>query len=260
MQRFRNNTVTAIPILIPCSRDEQQGEATFDQFTGAVREVTGEDFSTKTGRHRKFLDSMREDERQHFAAVVRLLKAIERHDRTAADKARNKLSELREATAPHEQGESKEVGEELGRLLAPYWRMRPDQGKEALEIFEGRRWPPHIAKDEARVLSFEISRTLASGVDLVFWWTGERFTPALFCHNPKVAPYVYILTRKGWNVCPHCGTFFEQQRRDQDYCCIAHREAHRVARWRAAQRAKKPNPNRSKSKRKAGKHGTQKTR
>jgi hypothetical protein len=257
MQRYRNNAVTAIPILIPCSRDEQQGEATFDQFTGPVREVTGEDFSTKTGRHRKFLDSMREDERQHFAAVVSLLNAIEKRDRTAADKARKQLSELRAARPSEVDGE---FDRQFGGLIAPYYGLPPEQAEKAWEIWHGRRLPPRIAGDEAKILSYEISEKLALGVSPVFWWTGRKFTPALFCSDPRLALYVYILTRKRWGVCPHCGTFFEQQRRDQSYCCIAHREAHRVARWRADQKAKRSKLNSGKSKRKAGKHGSQKTR
>jgi hypothetical protein len=233
MQRDHINTVTTIPVLISCSRDEQQGEATFEAHGGPVREVTAKDFDKKTGKHRKFLDAMQDHERQHFAGVVGLLRAIEERDSVAVAKARQQLLEAQAKEAQRGEALGWKDNERLGQLLASGFGLKADQGKEALEILGGYRWPSGTAKDAAKILSLEISRTLALWVELVFWWTGERFTPALYCIDPKVAPYVYILTHKGWGVCPHCGEWFQKDRSDQNYCRIAHREAHRVARWRA---------------------------
>ena len=143
--------------------------------------------------------------------------------------------------------------EQFGRLLAPSFEVKTEQWKEALEILSGYRWPPRIAKDAAKVLSLEISRTLALRVDVVLWWTGERFAPAFFCKDATVAPYLYILTHKGIGVCPHCGEWFQRERRDQVYCSIAHREAHRVARWRARKSSLK-------TRKKGDEHVTRKTR
>ena len=36
----------------------------------------------------------------------------------------------------------------------------------------------------------------------------------------------------------YCDKPFFQDRSNQNYCCVAHREAHRVARWRASQKLK----------------------
>jgi hypothetical protein len=251
MQRDHNNCVTHFPILIPCSVEKQQGEATFDVFQGPVREVTDKDFD------RKFLSRMQVDECLHFAGIVGLMQGIQNRDRVAIAKFREKLSAARAMSAARakEARRAAQLGEEsteMGRLMAPYLGLEPGQGpKEAEEILSGHRLPPRIAKDDAKVLSWELSRNLCFFVRLVLWWTGTRFTPALFCNDPKFAPYVYVLTRN-WSVCPHCGHFFEQRRADQNYCKVAHREAHRMARWRALKAAK--------LKEKGDRHVTRKTR
>ena len=73
---------------------------------------------------------------------------------------------------------------------------------------------------------------------LVLWWTGVRFTPAIWCYDMKTAFYVRALLGKGLRICPHCSEPFPQKRPDQNYCSVAHREAHRVARWRLQQKQK----------------------
>jgi len=243
MQRYRNNTVTTIPVLIPCAPAEKDGVATFDEHAGPVRELTNEDFDVRKGKHRKFLDAMSDDERQHFAGVVRFLDAIQERDPVALDKARKQLAELRQRQTTV----AGEYPQQFGQLLAPYFGLAPDKGEEAIAIHEGRRQPESFAEDPAKELSLEISKKLTFWVRVVLWWTGKRFTPALYCMDPKVAPYVFVLTRKTWGVCPHCGFWFTKERSDQSYCSIAHREAHRVARWREG-------------KKKGGKRGTRKAR
>jgi hypothetical protein len=252
MKRDRNNTVTAIPVLIQCSPDEQEGEATFSEFAVPVRAVTEKDFDTKTGRHKKFLNAMQDHERQHFAGVVGLLKGIQERDPIRITKARRQLSEAHATEARRAQTLRWKGDAQFGHILAPFLGLEVGQGKEASEILSGQRLPPRIAKDDAKVLSLEISRTIALQVNLVLWWTGTQFTPALFCSDPKLALYVYILTHKGLGVCPHCGDFFPQQRPDQNYCSIPHREAHRVARWRAKKL--------SESTKKGGQRGPRKAR
>ena len=90
----------------------------------------------------------------------------------------------------------------------------------------------------------------------VLWWSGKQFRPALYCPELKAAVYTFLLMSivagRGWGVCPHCGEFFVQKRPDQNYCTIAHREAHRVARWRAAKV--------SQLNKKGGKNGPRKAR
>ena len=122
----------------------------------------------------------------------------------------------------------------------------------AMELFA---LGPGQAADIGWLFSSVLSGELDS-VRLVLWWSGKQFRPALYCSDLKSALYTLILLRlvagRGWGVCPQCGDFFVQKRRDQTYCTVAHREAHRVARWRATQMAS--------LKRKGGKNGTRKTR
>jgi len=43
---------------------------------------------------------------------------------------------------------------------------------------------------------------------LVLWWTGVRFTPAIWCYDMKTAFYVRALLGKGLRICPHCSESF----------------------------------------------------
>jgi len=127
--------------------------------------------------------------------------------------------------------------------------------KEAMEVYEGLRPGPRANADPRWLLSHEVSQALQEA-RLVLWWNKERFLPAVWCPNLKTAFYARalldIVGTKSFRVCAYCGDLFRQKRTDQDYCSIAHREAHRVARWRANQKLK--------TKSKGGKHGTRKTR
>jgi len=71
----------------------------------------------------------------------------------------------------------------------------------------------------------------------VLWWTNKTFRPALWCPTMKIAFYARALLG-GIRICPHCDGLFFQDRPDQNYCSVAHREAHRVARWRLQQKKK----------------------
>ncbi len=94
------------------------------------------------------------------------------------------------------------------------------------------------------------------GARLVLWWNKERFLPAIWCPNLKTAFYARalldIVGTKSFRLCAFCADWFRQKRTDQDYCSVAHREAHRVARWRANQKLK--------IQKKGRKRGTRKTR
>src|SRR5258706_2267133 len=72
---------------------------------------------------------------------------------------------------------------------------------------------------------------------IVLWWAEERFIPAIFCLDMKTALYLHTffiapVGEIGFRICPHCHNQFFQDRPNKDYCCPAHREAHRVARFR----------------------------
>ena len=70
--------------------------------------------------------------------------------------------------------------------------------------------------------------------------------PAIYCTDLDSAFYVHTFLIAptgsiGYRMCPHCGEQFLQERSNQDYCIPAHREAHRVARWRDKQKGKSSN-------------------
>jgi hypothetical protein len=88
--------------------------------------------------------------------------------------------------------------------------------------------------DAVRLFAAEMSGVLKDNVHLVLWLSGTRSMPALFCDDPVPAAYAYALFGSRWKVCPYsaCGKWFIPTQTQQDYCCPAHRDAHRVARWR----------------------------
>jgi hypothetical protein len=136
-----------------------------------------------------------------------------------------------------------EKSQSLYHSLSVVFGLGPGHEEEAKEIWDGVKLSPREEKDARWLLSRQISRELPS-VQLVLWWAGGYFTPALYCPYRPSALYVRALLRLGGNtkalaVCPHCGNVFIQARRDQQYCSVAHREVHRVARWRAQKKIRK---------------------
>ena len=111
--------------------------------------------------------------------------------------------------------------------------------QEALKHLQFLRPGPRASEDPGWLLSYEVSTVLSGlqGAQFVLWWTNQTFTPALWCPTMKVAFYARALLG-GIRICPHCGELFFQDRPDQNYCSVAHREAHRVARWRLQQKQK----------------------
>jgi hypothetical protein len=107
---------------------------------------------------------------------------------------------------------------------------------ELMEHHLGLRPGPRAKKDPGWLLSYVLSMELREA-RLVLWWRDQSFRPALWCPDMKTAWYARALLKvvggKGFGVCPHCGAWFVQERPDQIYCKVSHREAHRVARWRA---------------------------
>jgi hypothetical protein len=73
----------------------------------------------------------------------------------------------------------------------------------------------------------------------VIWYSekDERLLPALYCPDKKTAVFAMRFTGRIL-VCPKCDTPFIPIAGNIDYCCIKHRESHRVERfrWRKKQR------------------------
>lgn len=250
MQRRNNDTVTEIPVLIPCPRNEQQGLATFLGELGyenqPVRPLTDADLDKKSKNHP--LRTMWDTERKFFAGLVNLLDGLQDKDQLTITRARERLIEaiaLRDGVV---------VPPDVLHATSAMRGIKPGDAKKiALDLCTlGSR----SSADEKWLLSTYFSQALDS-VRLVLWWSGTQFRPALYCPDLKSALYTFVLMRvvagRGWGVCPFCGLFFVQTRSDQNYCSVAHREAHRVARWRAAKVIK---PKKTKRR----KNGTHKTR
>ncbi len=253
MQRDRNNSVTpkkkTLPVLIASSPEAQEGVATFQQELGVqpVRTFRDKDLS-----YANLKEHLSESETQHFLAVIALKEALKkRTDTIALENALGQLRkayELRQAEPQFGDAYTNEAAQGFARLIG----LSP---QEALKHLQFLRPGPRASKDPGWLLSYELSTAL-SEVQFVLWWTDETFRPALWCPNMKTAFYaralIDVIGGKGIRICPHCGQLFPQDRPDQNYCSVAHREAHRVARWRLQQKRKSTG--------KKGKNVTRKTR
>jgi len=209
-----------------------------------VRVVTQDDLAPVSKRNP--IRSVSQSDREFFLAVVAFIKGLEEKDRLAIVKARERVVLAlgrKRGLDPH----SPDV-----RRAALEMGLKPGREAVAMELFT--LGSGHIA-DVGWMFSSVVSGELDS-VRLVLWWFGKQFRPALYCPDLKSALFTLILMRivggQGWGVCPQCGDFFVQKRADQTYCSVAHREAHRVARWR---KANLPQP-----KKRGGRNGSRKAR
>ena len=242
MQRGCINTVTDIPILIPCRPEEQDGSATFlREFAQPqpVRVVSSAEFKSKRGL-KEALSSMEASERDHFSAISSLASALHNEDKLWIARARELVEQgyrkKREDDSKLGITPAKEDDLEFGRTIIRLFGLQPDQENEAIERWNGYRHGPRAEEDYRWLLSQLFGEALESA-RLVLWCSGTQLRPAVYCPDLKVALYMFFLLRvvggRGWGVCPYCNEVFLQHRSDQNYCTIAHREAHRVARWRA---------------------------
>lgn len=255
VQRFRINTVTDFPVLIPSSSDQQEGVATFLSELGPLRPVR----SLRNSDLQNAPRALNPSEANHFAAMMMLRKALgTRPDPLAMDRAKELLRvacELRRKQRDTMRPNASEwENSDFAKALQAMAGL--SSSKEALEVYEGLRPGPRASADPRWLLSHEVSQALGHA-RLVLWWNTERFLPAVYCPDLKTAFYARalldIVGTKSFRVCTYCGDLFRQKRPDQDYCSIGHREAHRVARWRAKQKMKL-------RRKEGGKRGTGKTR
>jgi hypothetical protein len=89
---------------------------------------------------------------------------------------------------------------------------------------------------------------LFHSAQLVVWWSEKErhFMPALYCPDWKTAAFL-LAFMKHFRECPKCHTVFVPSADNVDYCTPRHREAHRVARWRARKRQVKDRSRRKSS-------------
>jgi hypothetical protein len=245
MQRYRINTVTneaGLPILIPSS-SASDGVATFlpeDQEPQSVRAFRDSDL-----KHvKKYLVG---DTWLRFEAVMKLKGSLESPgDPIAQEAALRALAEANRNTRSGPQNPlcsstPPDVPDHLVMDVAED-RLSGKKLIAMMEQYAGLR-PGKTARQDAKwLLSYTVSMEFKEA-RLVLWWSDQKFRPALWCPDMKTAYYSRILLGvvggKGFGVCPKCGVLFVRNRPDQTYCMVKHREAHRVARWRAMQSLKK---------------------
>ena len=233
-------------MLVSALPEQQDGVSTFEHELFAPKPVR----IFKNSELKNPSKHLAPAEVEHFVAVVELINALKKpSDTIALKKARDRFERIYKA----KQAEPSDLalGEDLANALAKFTGQPP---REAVELLERKRPGPRATADPRWLLSYEVSEMLNPSSRLVLWWTGERFTPAIWCDDIRTAFYVRALLSAaggvGLRICPHCTDVFFQGRQDQDYCSVAHREAHRVARWRATKQARQ----------KGGRRGTRKTR
>jgi hypothetical protein len=248
MQRGMYDAVTEefrLPVLVRARPDQQEGLSTFEHelFPPCPVRIFKNSELKSARKH------LTVAEVQHFTATVELIQALKNpSDTIALKRAKDGFEDVYKVKR-NEPSDLLELGEEFANALAKFTGQSP---REAVETLERKRPGPRAAADPRWLLSYEVSEMLNLSSRLVLWWTGERFTPAIWCDDIKTAFYVRALLSAvggvGLRTCPHCSDLFFQERPDQNYCSIAHREAHRVARWRAAKILKsKENPKRRKN-------------
>jgi hypothetical protein len=269
MLRDPYKTVTGFVLLIPTSEARAVGEATFlSELYGPlhVRPFDLEEIQ-------KTANKLRGAEAACFDALLALRRALESGDKLAESKAVERMENvyrLRQDEMPKEPNPRDRL--QTGKLLSPLLGLPPD---EAVKYLDGLRSGPLAAENLARLFSLEVTRAVGSQPEvfsgasrkplnerpqIVLWWYEKLFRPALFCPDAKTALYIHTfflapVGALGFRICPYDGEQFFQDRPNQEYCCPAHREAHRVARFR--DNKKRITGERGKNRRN---HGIKKTR
>jgi hypothetical protein len=247
---------TTVPLLIPCLAGEVGQHAAFVPALPGSHPLRVRALSFDEAAN-ALRETQRHAERGYYGGVVALLQAIQSGNREAQELACQRL----QFPPSQEQDIMKRVGTDwirstplstIERAIAEDKDTSESVRKLLLVAIRSLRGvhEPH------RFLCYEVTRTLLERVRLVLWWDGEHFLPALYCEDRTTALYVRVLLKaargRGLANCLKCGEWFVQDRANQDYCSIAHREAHRVARWRSHQKHI--------ATRKGSKRGTRKTR
>lgn len=217
MQRDRNDAVT-ISILLPAQSGNSEGKAFVSpppedrypssfSYSRAVRRFTHADIAQA-----KQAETSNQADLKGVFQLVEFLRANSSGDPVAERNAYEKFVKRRR---------------EMGWILLRKYTEQRDAVKEAKE---------------------SIQRHVISSVDsvrFVLWeWKG-KLAPGLFCPDISTALLVHAImaalgtkakANVGLRLCPKCGRPFLQRRKDQFYCSIRCREAHRVERWRARQK------------------------
>ena len=106
------------------------------------------------------------------------------------------------------------------------WRWKSADGRISIKSNGRKRYAALLNYCRLMADMFQSAR-------LVIWFSEQerRLLPALYCPDWKTAIFVMSFTGR-LRVCPRCSNIFIPSADNVDYCSPAHREAHRVARWR----------------------------
>jgi hypothetical protein len=213
-------TVTSLPVLVRCKPSDRDGRiisfSPDDVLDWRMREVTEKDLK------RVIADILQTDDGQLLRGALALMNAYKNEDLAAMKTAFDMVW-------PY--------------LADPMLRNYTDPKGEAARMAE------HYSENALSSARSQISQLVTRQLEtarLVLWWSPEikQFRPAVYCRDITSAAYMKLFMKLGFpknslasiRVCPHCGNMFCPPRTNIDYCCPAHREAHRVARWRARKR------------------------
>jgi hypothetical protein len=228
MQRDLYDSVTEIPVLIACSYGKHDGmvnlappKATLQGTLAGLRPVRAlrdADLDRNSERGTKFWCALPSGDQNRLLALIGLRQALEADDPLSVEKREEAYLKVMAELLARMRGLSEPARETFHTAMA---RLFAERGK-SLNVLE------RLLTDALR------------NARLILWRpkNEDRLLPAIYCPDSATALYVRALVKiargTGVSVCPRCDNPFLQQRSDQHYCSIRCREAHRVARWRAA--------------------------
>jgi hypothetical protein len=236
--RDRYKTVTSkesFVILVPASPENAAGEGNFlGELYGPqpVRVVTLPELKKEGLKLRDSAGAM-------FFALLALRDALESRDDLALQDSKARLERAYLLRKSEYSVQYPDVGKRrrlFASLLASPVRIKTMSVEESLQYIERLSPGPQAKADLHRLISYEVSRSVELASAALWWWKGA-FRPAIYCSNIETALYFHTFFiaptgEIGFRICPYCTDQFFQKRPNQDYCVPAHREAHRVARWR----------------------------
>jgi hypothetical protein len=250
MSRDRNETVTSkesFAIIVQALSPQQaDGKATFMQGRSStinVRAVTLYEL-------RNALRNMKKADGELFLALLALRGALEARDDLALAEAKERLERAQQLDKNYQASakQLEKTARRLDKLVAPFLGVIPEL-RRSLDIERSSSW----------LLSSEVSRIVGLNSQIALWEAHGAFRPAIFCSDLNTALYIHTFFIAptgglGFRICPYDGEQFFQDVPNQDYCCPAHREAHRVRRWRSEKKLQRGDQEKGKS------NGTQKAR
>ena len=224
MQRSRYKPLHDIPVVIPCEGQHSDGLMNFDasNMLHGLRIVQVEEL-------RNIRNSLTPDEAQFLADVLKLRSAANNDDQLALEGPYERLWPF--ITGQANWPSSVKVSQ-IDSEFHLAWSDAATRKAFAKGASGDRHW--------IDVFLPQLVTNALRDVRLVLWWyrKARTFTPAISCPDLKTALFFKGLLGE-IRVCPKCEKLFRPKNPNIDYCSPAHREAHRIARWRAQKEAQR---------------------